>query len=531
MLTSGYRTGPVVLVSRDIAFTFPLSYAYLAGYLRQHGEDVRVLFKPSPLFKSSRPAGLERLAKQILSLNPVLVGFGNLYPELKETGELIRMLDKAGRKFPVVIGGQMVSPIPEFAVRITGADFGVIGEGEIILFELVRALREGTDPHGVGGLAVREGDAVALTGPGKFIEDLSKIPPIPYDLFPEQKWLPIGEWYAAHMPNPDWRIPDRVVNIHGGRGCPYNCNFCYHNSTFRLRPMSDMMAEAAELVERFKANVLYFSDDLVTCSPKRARELVDGVRSLKKPLEYSVSTRFDILDRMDDGLLQEMKDTGCRIMGPGIESGSDRILKVMDKKIDRALILKGLDRLRRVGILPTGSIMVGQYSETKEDVEMSISLVQESVRSDPNIQYAFCLCTPFPGSRLHDQVFEEGRLRDEKEFYDLYFHNQSNAAAFHSGDFNQVVNMSAMSAQEVQEMFAKISRAYAEAKRKHSHVRAAIPVERLEQCLGLVNWYMLPRPLKNSAPYRWIQGKLDATRLRLRGIDKLGTPASVAGGA
>ena len=150
-IKSEFRGGPVVLVSRKIEFTFPLSYAYIAGYIREKGENVRVLFKD-----------LEHneLVKQIMELNPLLVGFGNLYPELKEVGDIIALLDKAGRKFPVVIGGQMVSLTPEFSVKVTKADFGVVGEGEITLYRLVTALREGRDPSGVKGLVIRRGDDV-----------------------------------------------------------------------------------------------------------------------------------------------------------------------------------------------------------------------------------------------------------------------------------------------------------------------------------------------------------------------------------
>jgi anaerobic magnesium-protoporphyrin IX monomethyl ester cyclase len=216
-----YRDGPVVLVSRPIAFTFPLSYAYLAGYLLQQGEHVKIVF---------RQADHTALVKQIMDMNPVLVGFGNLYPELREISQLIKMLDQAGRRFPIVIGGQMVSPIPEFAVKVTGADFGVVGEGEIILHQLVCALRQGKDPSDIKGLAIRHGNQAVLTGLGPFIEDLSKLPPVPYELFPETEWLQIGRWYSMNVPQPHWRFNDRVINVHGGRGCPFKCNFCYHHN-------------------------------------------------------------------------------------------------------------------------------------------------------------------------------------------------------------------------------------------------------------------------------------------------------------
>jgi len=509
-----FRDGPVVFVSRKIAFSFPLSYAYLAGYLREKGEDVRILF---------RHLGHRELVEQIMKLNPVLVGFGSLYPELKEIAGIIKMLDEADRQFPVVIGGQMVTPTPEFAVKITGADFGVVGEGEIILHQLVTALRDGKDPSDINGLVIRQGDEVLSTGIGDFIEDLSQLPPIPYDLFPQENWLPVGRWYTEHLPQPHWRFEDRVINIHGGRGCPFKCNFCYHHSKPRYRPISLMIAEAAEVLGRFNANMLAFSDDLVLASPKRAKQLVEAIRTLKKPIQYSVSTRFDILARMDDDSLYEMKETGCRIMGLGIESGSDRILRIIGKKCTAETIQNGLERLKKVGILPTVSIMVGQITETKDDVEASIKLMRDSVRSNPNIQYAFTITTPFPGSLLYNYIFKKGYLQNHQEFYDKYFST--------SKEWNQVVNLSEMSDGEVQRMYRKIQSAYQEEKTKAVGY-TVIGIESFKTVLGKANQVLsnkifakLPKrkPLNNilevyDSAYSSIQLKLEHFAFRKRGI-------------
>lgn len=516
LLKAQFKNGPVVLVSRPIAFTFPLSYAYLAGYLREKGEDVRILFK------TQNPS---QLVNHIMSLNPLLVGLGNLYPELKEIREIIDMLDKAGRKFPIVIGGQMVTPIPKFAVKVTGADFGVIGEGEIILHDLVGALREGKDPLTVKGLAVRQGDDVILTGQGEVIEDINYLPPVPYDLFPTEQWLPIGRWYVENVPQPHWRFEDRVINVHGGRGCPFTCNFCYHHSKARYRKIPQMMAEAAEALERFNGNMLYFSDDLVLATPARARQLVDAVKLLKKPIQYSVSARIDTLAKLDDSLLFEMKETGCRIMGLGIESGSDRILKTIGKRFTAENVLNGLERLKKAGILPTVSIMVGQQSETKEDVELSIDVMRKSVRSNPNIQYAFTITTPFPGSSLYNLIFEKGYLKDDQEFYDRYFSDSK------IGDWNYVVNLSGMTDEEVIQMFKKINRVYEEEKAKNIKSMAA-KVELFQLVLGRVKsefhnriFLKLPKhgvlcfiPRIYDLMYEFIQRKLDHFRIRLRGL-------------
>ncbi len=479
------------------------------------GEDVRILFVPQDHNK---------LVKQIMELNPVLVGFGSLYPELKRIRSIIRLLDKAERQFPVVIGGQMVSPTPEFATKVTGADFGVIGEGEIILHQLVTALREGNDPSSIKGLVIRQGNEVLSTGSGGFIEDLSQLPPIPYDLFPQENWLPIGRWYTENLPQPHWRFEDRVVNVHGGRGCPFKCNFCYHHSKPRYRPISLMIAEAAEALDRFNANMLYFSDDLVLATPKRARQLVEEIKTLNKPIQYSVSARFDILARIDDKLLSEMKETGCRIMGLGIESGSDRILNIIGKNCTAETIQNGLERLKKVGILPTVSIMVGQYTETKEDVEASIKLMRESVRSNPNIQYAFTITTPFPGSQLYDLIFQKGYLREHQEFYDKYFTNTKVPKVW-----NQIVNLSDMSDKEVSEMYEKIIKVYIEEKALNN--KGAI-IEKLQLFLGRanrkVNEKIIPkfsklRLLRNipkiyNSIYDFTQLKLERKRLKLQGI-------------
>ena len=445
-----FRNGPVVLASVPVAYTFPNSYAYLAAYLKQQNEEVKLVF---------RDAAPRIVAQRIMSMNPVIVGFGNLFVEMNEIRDLIRELDSMGRRFPIVIGGHLVSPTPEFSVEITRADFGVIGEGEITLYNLVKALRNGsTDFSSIKGLVIRDGNDIKVTSYiGDFIEDLSLLPPVPYELFPEKEWLNIGDWYAVHYPHQIlWKAGDKVINVHGGRGCPFTCNFCYHHSKSRYRPMDIMMAEAQKALDRFNGTMLYFSDDLVISSPPRAKQLVDGIAKLSRKIEYSVTARFDTLARMDDALLMEMKNTGCRIMGMGAESGSDRILQIIGKHCTADQILEGITKLKKAGIYPTVTMQFGQYTETVDDTKKTIEVVRKSTEIDPNMQWNFTITTPFPGSPLYAMLLKTGQLKNHRDFYDRYF----SATRPGAGIWSQIINFSSMTHAEIMAAYNEVWNVY-----------------------------------------------------------------------
>ena len=510
MITTANPNGPVVLVSHQLSYAFPFSYAYLAGALRQAGFEVRVLFRPD------QARDFPDLVRAVMDCKPMLVGFGNLYPELQPISRIVAQLDQAGRDFPVVVGGQMVSPTPEFAVQTAGAEIGIIGEGELTLVALARALRQGEDPASVGGMVLRENGTALHTGPGEYIQDLSALPELPYDLFPKEKWLYAGKVFT-HYPQPQWRYDDRVISIHGGRGCPYRCNFCYHHSRIRYRKIDEMMAEAQELLRRFDGNMLMFSDDLVLASPRRAEKLVSLLRGLDRKVDYRITCRFDVLSRIDDELLKEMKRTGLRIMALGIESGSQRILDIMDKRITVDQIREGVARLARVGVFASGNFMFGQISETREDVDASIRLMRELCGLHPHIQMSSTIATPFPGSGLYDYALKQGLIRDHQDFYDRF------------NSFVDIsVNLSAMSDDELLQAKHDFDAAYREA-RTDSSGRAIKVVEAAIRRLARADpiWRRALFGASRDTPPGWyaasydtVQRTLGRLQLGLRGISK-----------
>jgi radical SAM superfamily enzyme YgiQ (UPF0313 family) len=222
----------------------------------------------------------------------------------------------------------------------------------------------------------------------------------------------------------------------------------------------------------------------VLASPKRARELTEAITRLSRPVEYSVSCRFDILSRIDDDLLQEMKRTGCRIMGLGIESGSQRILDVMHKRITVEQIRDGLGRLKDVGILPTVSIMVGQLSETAEDVEKSKVLMLDAVRQNKYVQFAFTITTPFPGTELYDLALKTGNLKDNDDFFRRFDPDRQIGAL--------TVNFSEMSDEEVITRRQQLENAFRHESERMKG-RGVMLVERLRKILGKIDYELRRR--------------------------------------
>jgi len=450
----------VILISKRINYTFPFGFAYLAGHLKANGYDVEVLFMPES------PAFYADFAQRIIKKDPLLVGIGSIYPDLYFTRDFIPHLDAAKRSFPVVIGGQMVTPIPEFALDITGADVAVIGEGERILVDILDAVLGRKEMSQVQGIVFKKNGAFVHTGPGECFEDIDRLPNIPYELFPTENWLRIGKFYTSYADSflaPMYFYSDKIVPVHGGRGCPYRCNFCYHSSKARYRSIDVMIKEAFELLVRFDANMIEFNDDLVIATAKRADQLADGIIDLAKKLsrriEYSISCRFNILERMDDELLLKLKRSGCRIMGIGLESGSQKILDVMNKKITVKQIVDGITRLKKAGIIPIAAIMIGQIDETEEDVLESLALLENLIKINPYFVCQFTITTPYPGSELYEVCFERGLIKSHEDFFNIY--NPS----IDLGKVN--VGLSKMSNDVVEAHFTNFGKRYIDLKKQH----------------------------------------------------------------
>jgi radical SAM superfamily enzyme YgiQ (UPF0313 family) len=275
----------------------------------------------------------------------------------------------------IVMGGWMPTLAPETVLRLSGCDAVVRGEGERALPELVKRIDERewsiegvsyTAPE--GGRVVHNPNSKPLTR-----EELDALPLPRYDVLPPmQRYQP--------------RYRKRCFSVEASRGCPnHQCIFCWNSTRncetgWRAKSPRRVVQEIRRLVDKYGAQVVFFTDDNFGAEPMWLKEFISLMKTEFKPgeVEYSASMRVDTLD---PSTLGDLYRSGLRTAFHGIESGSPRhwetLRKNFDPKVTRQYIVDLVRKEAENGILPMCSFIMGFPRETEEDLDETSSLCRD----------------------------------------------------------------------------------------------------------------------------------------------------------
>jgi anaerobic magnesium-protoporphyrin IX monomethyl ester cyclase len=191
-------------------------------------------------------------------------------------------------------------------------------------------------------------------------------------------------------------------NIMTGRGCPYACNFCGSPGLWDRRVVNrsieNVVAEMNVLSDKHKVNEFYINDDTFTVNKKRVYDFCNSIKD--KNWDWHCLTRANVLD---DRKLKKMKNAGCTVIKIGVESGSQRILNLMNKNANVEEVERVGDLLNRNKMPWLAYIMVGIPGETEKDVDMTINLIKKTAPS----YVAFAVYAPYPGTGFSNEDDEE----------------------------------------------------------------------------------------------------------------------------
>jgi len=291
-------------------------------------------------------------------------------------------------------------------LRKTGADAVVIGEGEITIVELLRAVASGSSLDGIEGIAFLTGETCIINRRRPLIKDIDSIP------FPHYELFPIHYYRLLRLPHA--ASTDFVMPVLSGRGCTFKCSFCYRmDKGFRPRSSESLIEEIRLLEKKFGINFISFSDELLMSSEKRVVDLCSAFIRAGLNIKWTCNGR---LNYAKPSVLKLMKKAGCVFINYGIEAMDDDVLKKMNKYLTTKQIIKGIEATLKTGISPGFNIIFGNIGDTKETLKKGVEFL---LKYDDGAQMRTIRpVTPYPGSHLYSLALEKGLLKDCHDFYE-----------------------------------------------------------------------------------------------------------------
>jgi len=414
---------------------FPYGLAHVATALQGAGYYVEVLDIYANQW--NRRQVLQRLEGMEYELIGV-TAMSTQYSYVKWLTSEIRKRSNAA----IVLGGLLATYSPRIVLEHTEVDFCVIGEGEVTAVELAGNLAA---PDRVRGIAFLRDGRLITTGDRPYLEDLDSLPYPAYELFPMDVYTRTR--FYIHDPSTKIfrrRFTFKTMGVLTGRGCPYTCNFCSKSfSGLRFKSVDRIIDEIKYLKKRFGIEGVHFIDELLIINRKRSNELTEKIAPLN--VKWDAQGRVNTVDY---DLLKRMKDAGCVAIGFGIESGSDRILARMNKKIRAEQSYRAMEAARRAGLHVKVQLILGYPGETAETVAETVELFRRLKHPGRR----FSLILPLPGSPLYRQALEEGRIRDEERYLQEIF------GGYGASRYPAFINFTDMSLEEVYRLKAAAER-------------------------------------------------------------------------
>jgi radical SAM superfamily enzyme YgiQ (UPF0313 family) len=276
-----------------------------------------------------------------------------------------------------------------------GADFIVLGEGEVTLLELVKALgNPGADVSAIPGLAYQQGDSIVRTGKRPVIKELDALP------FPAWDLVDITPYRAMWMKSSGYFS----MNMGTTRGCPFKCNWCakpIYGNRYNSRSPRNVIRELQWLKEQYRFDHIWFCDDIFGLKPGWVQEFATLAEQENLSLRFKIQSRADLL--VQENYVEALARAGCENTWMGAESGSQDILDAMDKGTTIEQIHTATKLLKQHGIRPGFFIQFGYPGETKEDIRKTISMIKELMPSELGISVSY----PLPGTVFYDRVKAE----------------------------------------------------------------------------------------------------------------------------
>lgn len=379
--------------TKDILY-FPLGLGYVAGACDQEGIEVKCIDM------NISPVGEKQIIEMILRDGFHVVGIGGFLTALKSTLALVNLIKDNCKDTVVVVGGIQAYGCEQFIIDNSKVDIVCVGESELVLPQLVRSLYQDKDFSHIPSIVYRRNGEVVRKESYSLVVNLDEIPFPKYDAFNMETYI---------KRNYHSNFGKRTMDFICSRGCPYKCNYCINSKKpvkVRYRSPDNIISEIRLLKNRYAVNDFSFGDEIFTIDRKRSLEICDALKS--ENVTWLTSVRAD---GIDDELLSAMKSAGCRKLLIGFESGSEKILKSMNKRTTLGAYSRAITLLHKNDFQFYSNFMIGMPDEDEATIKDT-----EKFCIDNDLIFSTSYVTPFPGTKLYDDM--KCKIGDESDYFE-----------------------------------------------------------------------------------------------------------------
>ncbi|MDX2173017.1 MAG: radical SAM protein [Bacteroidota bacterium] len=362
----------------------PLGLLYISSYLEKNGYSNDVF--------DSTFQNFETLKHYLISTKPEVIAiYVNLMTKINVV-TLIRFIKQESvlNNTKIILGGPEVTHHAESFLTI-GTDFVIVGEGEVTMLELIKNIESNQINYSnIDGLIYKNGHNIITTKERALIKDISELP------LPNRDKINIPQYLDA------WRKHHGygMISVSSMRGCPYTCKWCsraVYGGTYRRRKPHQVAEEMLLLKNTYRPDMIWFVDDVFTIHHRWLKEFTDAVKTLNAFIPYEIISRAD---RLNEEVILTLKESGCKRIWIGAESGSQKIIDAMDRRVSVIETQNMIQLAKKHGIEAGTFIMLGYPGETKEDIKQTINHL---IISNPTY-FTITVAYPIKGTPLFNEV-------------------------------------------------------------------------------------------------------------------------------
>ena len=367
----------------------PLGLAYLGAVAEKAGHDVTVIDCQGERLT------YDTFRQRIAGVPSEVVGVTSTTLLYNSAKTILEVAKEVHPNAVSMIGGSHVSFWDENALNESkNIDVVVRREGEQTFLELLQHIEAKKDFAGVLGTTFRGRDGKILRNEDRpFLNDLDSLPSPAYHL------LPLDSYH---------RMGKTIFPIVTSRGCVQWCDFCstvrMFGRGYRTRSSKKVVDDMEMLHNKYGESQFTFYDDAFTINRQHTLEMCADIKARKLNVEWDCETRVDAVDKE---LLEKMHDAGCITVWFGVESGSEKMLTKMHKKINREQVKNAFKMAQKAGMMTIASAVIGFPGETEETAWETINFINSLNPDDIGCYIA----TPYPGTPMYEEVVKNGWLR------------------------------------------------------------------------------------------------------------------------